>query len=80
MRPIPERVYMSLWHTGLVALGLYEYRRTQPNEARQGPGARYDSVPRGRGHRGRTGYAMSDPPYLGETKGVDNARQLWYNR
>jgi hypothetical protein len=28
MRPIPERVYMSLWHTGLVALGLYEYRRT----------------------------------------------------
>jgi len=28
MRPIPERVYMSLWHCGLAALGLYEFRRT----------------------------------------------------
>lgn len=29
MRPVPERVYMSLWHAGLAMLGLYEYRRTQ---------------------------------------------------
>jgi len=27
-RPIPERVYMSLWHCGLAVLGLYEYHRT----------------------------------------------------
>jgi hypothetical protein len=28
MTPIPERVYTCVWHIGLAALGLYEYRRT----------------------------------------------------